>query len=124
MCRATPDVDLTKNPKSLGKDLAKGAKNALPDVSAVPTREEIIANVTPLSLRLSTTLPSILNALLLAMFVFLFFLMCSWVRCPAGICLTCLGFGYASGHSACTHHMQMTGWSTWVPAGLDISHFF
>ena len=50
MCRATPDVDLTKNPKSLGKDLAKGAKNALPDVSAVPTREEIIANVTPLSL--------------------------------------------------------------------------
>jgi hypothetical protein len=72
MCRATPDVDLTKNPKSLGKDLAKGAKNALPDVSAVPTREEIIANVTPLSLRLSTTLPSILNALLLAMFVFYF----------------------------------------------------
>ncbi|KAL0024543.1 hypothetical protein WJX79_004557 [Trebouxia sp. C0005] len=42
--KATPDVDLTKNPKSLGKDLAKGAKNALPDVSAVPTREEIIAN--------------------------------------------------------------------------------
>lgn len=52
MCRATPDVDLTKNPKSLGKDLVKGAKNALPDVSAVPTREEIIANVTPLSLHL------------------------------------------------------------------------
>jgi len=43
-------VDLTKNPKSVGKDLVKGAKNALPDVSAVPTREEIIANVTPLSI--------------------------------------------------------------------------
>ncbi|DBB11605.1 TPA: hypothetical protein ACH3X3_006995 [Trebouxia sp. C0006] len=42
--KATPDVDLTKNPKSVGKDLVKGAKNALPDVSAVPTRDEIIAN--------------------------------------------------------------------------------
>lgn len=45
ICRATPDVDLTKNPKSLGKDAVKGAKNALPDVSAVPTREEIIKKV-------------------------------------------------------------------------------
>lgn len=62
MCRATPDVDLTKNPKSLGKDLAKGAKNALPDVSAVPTREEIIANVMPLSIHLSSTLPSSCSA--------------------------------------------------------------
>ena len=44
--KATPDVDLTKNPKSLGKDAVKGAKNALPDVSAVPTREEIIKKVT------------------------------------------------------------------------------
>ena len=43
--KATPDVDLTKNPKSLGKDAVKGAKNALPDVSAVPTREEIIKKV-------------------------------------------------------------------------------
>ena len=43
--KATPDVDLTKNPKSLGKDAIKGAKNALPDVSAVPTREEIIKKV-------------------------------------------------------------------------------
>ncbi len=40
-CRATPDVDLTKNPK----DIAKSAKNALPDVSAVPTRDQIIAKV-------------------------------------------------------------------------------
>ncbi len=69
MCRATPDVDLTKNPKSVGKDLVKGAKNALPDVSAVPTRDEIIANVTPLSLHLLTTLPCNLDALLLATFV-------------------------------------------------------
>lgn len=43
--KATPDVDLTKNPKSLGKDAIKGAKNALPDVSAVPTRDEIIKKV-------------------------------------------------------------------------------
>ncbi len=71
MCRATPDVDLTKNPKSVGKDLVKGAKNALPDVSAVPTREEIIANVTPLSIFL-TTLPCILNGLLHAVFVLLY----------------------------------------------------
>ncbi|KAL3160607.1 hypothetical protein ABBQ32_010538 [Trebouxia sp. C0010 RCD-2024] len=42
--KATPDVDLTKNPKSLRQDAVRGAKNALPDVSAVPTREEIIAN--------------------------------------------------------------------------------
>jgi len=42
--KATPDVDLTKNPKNLTKDAVRGAKNALPDVSAVPTREEIIAN--------------------------------------------------------------------------------
>ena len=34
-------MDLTKNPK----DALKGAKNALPDVSAVPTREQIIAKV-------------------------------------------------------------------------------
>ena len=73
MCRATPDVDLTKNPKSLGKDLAKGAKNALPDVSAVPTREEIIANVTPLSLHSLITLRSIM----LCFFLFLWFLFMS-----------------------------------------------
>lgn len=42
--KATPDVDLTKNPKNLRQDAVRGAKNALPDVSAVPTREEIIAN--------------------------------------------------------------------------------
>ena len=42
--KATPDVDLTKNPKNLRQDAVKGVKNALPDVSAVPTREEIIAN--------------------------------------------------------------------------------
>ena len=42
-------MDLTKNPKSVGKDLVKGAKNALPDVSAVPTRDEIIAKVTLLA---------------------------------------------------------------------------
>lgn len=38
-------MDLTKNPK----DALKGAKNALPDVSAVPTREQIIAKVPSLS---------------------------------------------------------------------------
>lgn len=43
--KATPDVDLTKNPKTLGKEAVRGAKNALPDVSAVPTREEIIKKV-------------------------------------------------------------------------------
>ena len=45
-CRNTPDVDLTKNPKSLGKDATKAFKNALPDVSAVPTKDEIIKKVT------------------------------------------------------------------------------
>lgn len=44
--RNTPDApNLTKNPQSLGKDAVKGIKNALPDVSYVPTKEDIIKKV-------------------------------------------------------------------------------
>ena len=64
--KATPDVDLTKNPKDLRKDAVKGAKNALPDVSAVPTREEIIKKVPLITLRVVLVLSVVSTGLCLA----------------------------------------------------------
>ncbi len=105
MCRATPDVDLTKNPKSVGKDLVKGAKNALPDVSAVPTREEIIANVTPLSVFFNRSVlhPEWSSSCHVRVALLL---MCVGVMSSVqqASALTCPGCLYAFGHSACTQH--------------------
>lgn len=96
--KATPDVDLTKNPKSLGKDAIKGAKNALPDVSAVPTRDEIIKKVllsAPRVLAFSAVCTSVCLACCLTALLGRSPLLVN-KRCLADVCINCSHYAECS----------------------------